>query len=342
MVHALLANVREPVTKLLRDVGCHAAAGAWRLMVGGANNLVLLFEQGSERWIVKRYADDAGDQRDRLGAEARFLLYAQQAAPGVCPVLGGVDPAARLALLSYIDGRPSTDADVTADTVTAAAAFLSALNQPHMKKHGEALEPAADAAFSVTDHLALVDARVDGLVQKGVATSETEVAMRDMLADLQHRLDTARDLARKAVKNGEIEDSISRAQQVISPSDFGFHNALLTTEGLRFIDFEYAGWDDPAKTLSDVFLQPRIVISRAWRELFLRESGFVVPEQAAMVRRADVLGPLFAVKWACIVLRPLLPDYKTGRVTFESTTSRPALLMERLKRARDILRASTP
>jgi hypothetical protein len=310
-------------------------------MVGGANNLVLLFEQGSARWIVKRYAEDAGDKRDRLGAESRFLRYAQQAAPGVCPALGGVDPGAKLALLSYIDGCAMTDTDITVETVTAAAAFLSALNQPHMRSQGEILEPAADAAFSATHHMALIDARVGALVQKAVGTSETEGPLREMLGDLQRHRDAASDLARNAVKRGEIEDRITRAQQIISPSDFGFHNALMTAEGLRFIDFEYAGWDDPAKTLSDVFLQPRLVIGRAWRELFLKESGFADPERAAMVRRADILAPLFAVKWACIVLRPLLPDYKAGRVTFESTTSRPALLAERLKRARNILNAHT-
>jgi len=44
----------------------------------------------------------------------------------------------------------------------------------------------------------------------------------------------------------------------LSPSDFGFHNALVDPSGaLSFLDFEYAGRDDPAKPVSDFFCQPK-------------------------------------------------------------------------------------
>ena len=40
--------------------------------------------------------------------------------------------------------------------------------------------------------------------------------------------------------------------QVFSPSDFGFHNALLKDNGkLCFLDFEYFGRDDPVKLMAD-------------------------------------------------------------------------------------------
>ena len=42
------------------------------------------------------------------------------------------------------------------------------------------------------------------------------------------------------------------AQRALSPSDFGLHNALRGQDGqLRFVDFEYFGWDDPVKLVSD-------------------------------------------------------------------------------------------
>src|SRR5258708_29751946 len=40
---------------------------------------------------------------------------------------------------------------------------------------------------------------------------------------------------------------------------FGFHNALLRpSQELCFLDFEYAGHDDPAKMVGDFFSQPAI------------------------------------------------------------------------------------
>ncbi len=39
-----------------------------------------------------------------------------------------------------------------------------------------------------------------------------------------------------------------RMKFIVSPSDFGFHNALLDDGGaISFLDFEYSGRDDPAK-----------------------------------------------------------------------------------------------
>src|SRR6185503_11886129 len=48
-------------------------------------------------------------------------------------------------------------------------------------------------------------------------------------------------------------------QPRLSPSDFGYHNAVLADdETVRFFDFEYAGWDDPAKLVCDFFNQVEV------------------------------------------------------------------------------------
>ena len=45
--------------------------------------------------------------------------------------------------------------------------------------------------------------------------------------------------------------------RALSPSDFGLHNAMRAEDGrLRFIDFEYFGWDDPVKLVSDTAIHP--------------------------------------------------------------------------------------
>ena len=44
--------------------------------------------------------------------------------------------------------------------------------------------------------------------------------------------------------------------RIISQSDVGFHNMLVGTNNVYFLDFEYSGWDDPGKLISDLLLQP--------------------------------------------------------------------------------------
>jgi hypothetical protein len=102
----------------------------------------------------------------------------------------------------------------------------------------------------------------------------------------------------------------------VSPSDFGFHNALLEPGGrVRFLDFEYAGWDDPAKLICDFFCQPRVPVPLSYFDAFARGVAESFPQPDEVVRRARLLLPAYRVKWVCIRLNEFLPT-GAGRRSF--------------------------
>jgi len=106
----------------------------------------------------------------------------------------------------------------------------------------------------------------------------------------------------------ERDAVIPSDQRVLSPSDFGFHNALRTPQhALRFVDFEYAGWDDPAKTISDFFLQPAVPVPHEHYDHVITEAAAAVQQQQILPRRVKTLYPLFGVKWCCILLNEFVP-----------------------------------
>ena len=85
----------------------------------------------------------------------------------------------------------------------------------------------------------------------------------------------------------------SREEELIlSPSDFGFHNTLLASDGaLKFFDFEYAGWDDPAKTAADFLRQPRHYIpSHLWWD-FLASLAPLFPDASRFYQQVRILHP---------------------------------------------------
>jgi hypothetical protein len=96
------------------------------------------------------------------------------------------------------------------------------------------------------------------------------------------------------------------AARVLSPSDFGFHNCLVTSAGLKFIDFEYAGWDDPAKTVCDFFCQPAVPVPGAHFERFLA-AVISATGDAGIRDRVAFLRPVYELKWCCIMLNEFLP-----------------------------------
>ena len=100
----------------------------------------------------------------------------------------------------------------------------------------------------------------------------------------------------------------------MSPSDFGFHNALLDSLGrLCFFDFEYAGWDDPAKLVGDFFCQVEVPVSRRFLAGFAEGIASTYPQPDALIERIQLLFPVYQLKWCCIVLNEFLPAGRARR-----------------------------
>ena len=62
-----------------------------------------------------------------------------------------------------------------------------------------------------------------------------------------------KNLTLKKSKFKNINLNLQRKDLCVSPSDFGFQNTLISKNIVYFIDFEYAGLDDPVKCILDFF-----------------------------------------------------------------------------------------
>jgi hypothetical protein len=130
------------------------------------------------------------------------------------------------------------------------------------------------------------------------------------------------------------------ADRCVSPSDFGFHNALREPDGrLRFIDFEYAGWDDPAKLVCDFFCQPAVPAPPGAFDRFAAAVGRRSAEPAALVARTNLLLPVYRVKWVCIMLNEFLPVGGSRRAFAGSAAEHDARKAAQLGKARAALAA---
>jgi hypothetical protein len=113
--------------------------------------------------------------------------------------------------------------------------------------------------------------------------------------------------ARREAAGHAADAPLAPALRTLSPSDFGFHNAIRRVDGkLIFVDFEYFGWDDPAKTISDFLLHPAMALSPAQGEEFvaLCLDAFNDDDLPARLR---AFYPLFGLKWTAILLNEFLP-----------------------------------
>ena len=253
----------------------------------GGNSRVYIASRGGQRYAVKHYFRD---DRNRLHAERSFLEFA--AAAGITAVPRVVGSHGDVGVYEFIAGRPLNLTDVTARRVQEAASFFRALNA-HRDK-AAALPLASEACFTIDEHLAMVDRRV------GRLGTITDVAARRFAADLERRW---LEIRSRVSTHGD-----AGIERCVSPSDFGFHNALVRDSGeLAFLDFEYAGWDDPAKMLCDFFTHPALPVPREHFDEFAATTMAFSPRRAPLEARARALLPLFQIKWCCIMLNEFVP-----------------------------------
>ena len=280
---------------------------------GGINNRVFRCGEAHNQWVIKGYSPLEPDQRDRMQAEVDFLRYSAEVAPNFTPKLIHSDPELRCVVLEYLEGKSYTEGvPPPEEAVDTAVEFFRRLNaEPEAAKRSIHMD-AAEGFLSLTEHLDNVHFRLGGMECNHLPAEAKPEAER-LLAILRRELEQIREITANQISSGEMVDLISTDSRCVSPSDFGFHNAIQTSTGLRFFDFEFAGWDDPAKTLVDFFLQPRSKITYDVAKFF---DIFDTNTSHAILSRAKFLMPILRLKWLCIILSILCPArlYKQLRV----------------------------
>jgi hypothetical protein len=276
--------------------------GAVERLPGGGNNRVYRVETAAGPVLLKEYFRHEADPRDRLGTEQAFLGFAWAHGVRAIPQPLACDRAAGIAIYEFLAGRKLAPGEITAAHVDEAAAFFAALNRHRHEPDAAALPVASEACFSLSEHLACVDRR---LARLGTIEPESDLH-RQAAALVANRLVPAWQRVRVAAGGLPLDAPLAAADRVISPSDFGFHNCIATDAGLRFIDFEYAGWDDPAKTVCDFFCQPAVPVPRKHFEPFLEAAADAAGDPRLRDRVALLL-PVYELKWCCIMLNEFLP-----------------------------------
>lgn len=322
----------------LDEIGAHvaellglqaSAAASLRLepLAGGGNNRVFAFNAQGRDFVAKVYFSHPSDDRDRLGTEYAFLSHAREAGVRNAPRPIARNPERHLAVYERVPGQRIQAGQVDVADVDQAAAFFLGLNRSEHLAAARALPIASEAAFRIVDHLQRVEARIERLdaIPAGTPVDDDASRFARKLKDAWPKIVAS--ILRKVEARGE-NPADEVVQRCISPSDFGFHNALRCPDGhLNFIDFEYAGWDDPAKMVGDFFCQPAVPAPRALYDRFVASTMSYSAHSSVLTARAADLFPLFQVKWCCIMLNHFLPDAARRRQFAD-----PAAVREERKR----------
>ena len=164
--------------------------------------------------------------------------------------------------------------------------------------------------------------------------------------DLQNFLDTmfqplwnqAKEWSEQRWPSGNITSDLSNAMQILSPSDFGFHNALLKDNKLFFLDFEYFGRDDSVKLMADFVWHPGMNLSNSQKSIWLKGAFEIFKKDPNIHVRFHAAWPIFGLRWALILLNEFLEGGWQKRVyaNIDLKNQKESKLKNQLNKAKDI------
>lgn len=268
-------------------------------LAGGANNRVYKLEfSGRNPLVYKEYFQHPNDLRPRLKSEFSFLKYAWEIGLRNIPEPLSYNESLNSALYTYLHGRHIHPQDVHDSLIDQKAAFFLSLNS--QKHKAPDLPPASEACFTIESYLQITQTRIDR-----IASAHTDSPLNQTLRSFidSFLLPKWQSIQQSVCKTALHHDPLPQSERCISPSDFGFHNALLSPNNtLQFIDFEYAGWDDPCKAICDLFCQPRIPIPERYFPSLSASIASTSSNPEKCLARFSLIWPVMQIKWCCILL----------------------------------------
>ena len=247
-------------------------------------------------------------------------FYAEQMGAAV-PAMIAQDATCRAILFEHVPGVIVSGRENEMRDTEAMARFILDSNRPEVLHRARevGVPQASEGGASALDHWRCAAARLDELM---VLTAEDDVTARTQ--------EFLRSEVLPALRAGKPTDGAMVAQ-CLSPSDFGFHNVIRRADGpFCFLEFEHAGWDDPAKLVADFVLQPEAPLSDLAARRFVELLEGAAPFGDAIGRHAGQILLTQKCKWTAIMLNVFVrsasdPTAKTARLTNASPDWRTPL-----------------
>lgn len=259
---------------------------------GGNSRIYRVTAADGQVFALKSYPSLAQDRRDRLGTEFAALAFLSAHPQVMVPRPIACDRTRLLALYEWVDGgRPA----VSAGVIDAMLEFMAAVHGLRDRPGADALPLAIECCLSGAEILRQVRRRLERLRGR-----EDEEALQAFLGD-----EVAPVLESLALDDDDLPPGL----RCLNPGDFGAHNMLAAADRTTFIDFEYFGWDDPTKQVSDVLWHPAMLLGPELAERF--RAGALALYGAADADFADRLRrvfPAYGLRWIMIILNEFLPE----------------------------------
>jgi len=277
------------------------------LFKGRGNSRIYKLEfPNSQYGVLKIYPDIQFDHRNRIETEFSAIDFLSKADLPVPQALA-MSQDTNWAVYSWVEG---IQRECDAIFIEEAASFIHELNL--LSKNAiifKNIYQASEACLSGLELERQINQRFELL--KSISDDNLQIFLDEVFYPIYIKnLKIS-----KNIMGSDYERTLPISLQIISPSDFGSHNAIKNINGQTvFIDFEYFGWDDPVKLISDFFWHPAMNLTEKQQYLWLDKIKNIFFNDVNFVKRLRAYLTLFGLRWSLILLNEFLPNRMNQRI----------------------------
>ena len=278
--------------------------------------------------VLKDYPDLLNDPRKRLMTEVNALNMIKGF--NQTPKVAAFDELQNIAIYEWIKGVHLSN--INNKHILEALRFIEKIQKAKGK---DSCELASEACLSAKHLFTQIDDRLKKLLL--VDNQDLQIFLNIVFKPLWSQ---AKKWSNQHWPSDNITNNLPSSMQVLSPSDFGFHNALLKDNKLYFLDFEYFGRDDPVKLMADFVWHPGMNLSNSQKSIWLKGAFEIFKKDPNIHVRFHAAWPIFGLRWALILLNEFLEGGWQKRVyaNIDLKNQKESKLKNQLNKAKDICR----
>ena len=278
--------------------------------------------------FFKIYPQESGHNRINSEFDSTSMLFSSGMTEIQNPI--ACNKALGIAAYKWIDVDDSYEYNTS--TVRELLNFLKKLHDCKVKRKFDTFLMASDSCTSISEIEMQIKRRLSELDK----ASEHSAMLNNFLENEFKPLFKKVAIWSKAgFSNDDYYKPIERQEMTLNPSDFGFHNILMSQDGcLKFIDFEYFGWDDPVKLASDFSHHAAMNLTKEMECLWFQGIKNIYGE--CLLDRLKASWPLYGLNWCLIILNEFNNDIWNKRclANKEIKHNRGDILLRQLTKSR--------
>lgn len=301
--------------------------------ISGGNSNVFKFTLGNKDFALKVYPPYAPGGRNRLLAEVSTYQFFGELQIEMVPRLYNFCESSGWLIIDWIDGK--TISSYSEQDIYSSLKFIDLMKSLKGQSYSDKLPFAAESCVSLDETLSQIENRLERLlVQKNQEIELSEFLENEFTPVYQFY----KEIAINGYKHLGMNFELSSEDRTLIPADFGFHNMLKTkNEKLFFIDFDYFGWDDPVKLLSDILWHPKMNFNEEQKRLFIDGFKNIFIDDKFFSQRLDLNFPIFGLRWILILLNEFIEDFWRNRLHANIGISQKQAKKNQLLKAKKLL-----